>query len=200
EGSFHKLGWVAAENNEYGVRMLDCRSYTRSAPANSDNPSVAARFLRLREAQPSDFQGRTPDEAVSIECDLSFPARESSPGPIHRARVMEDKWDVYQVGNDWYFISNWTGEPLYILSTEEEGGGVKANRLQASLALADGDQQLALRQADYLAKHYIYEWGGPLPLPAGFPQEARKIAEYAFEKYGRRASFATYDDTLPLRP
>ncbi|HSR67258.1 MAG TPA: hypothetical protein VLU25_04900 [Acidobacteriota bacterium] len=200
EGSFHRLGWVAAENNDYGVRMLDCRSYTRSVPANSDNPSVAARFLRLRQAQSSDFQGRTPHEAVSIDCDLSFPPRQASTGPIHRARVMEDKWDVYQVGNDWCFIANWSGEPVFILSTEEDKEGVRATRLQACLDMAGGDETLALRQADYLAKHYIYDWGGPLPLPQGFPEQPRQIAEYAFEHYGRRASFATFEDTLPLRP
>lgn len=199
-GSFHRLGWVAADQNPYGVRMVDCRSLTRTLPANSDEPQVAARFLELRRADGEAYRDRSPNNSQDVSCALSYPSRVGGDGPIHLCRVMEDKWDVFELGPSWVFASSWTGDLVYRVLRTPDHDGVSVHRVEFDADRVSEGPEFALRQADFLVKHLLYDWQGPHPIPPGFSQDLRSIAEYSFEAYGRRGSFATFEDTLPLRP
>lgn len=202
EGSFDRLGWVAPDRNPYGIRVLDCRSLTRIWPANSENPSVASRFLKLRKSDGQEHCGKSPQAAMSIPCDLSYPPPEKplKDGRLYGSRFMEDKWDAYQWEGSWYFVQSWTGHLVHRVKFEPTQAGFKATQVESDSENLGNNQDLALAEADFLIKNLIYDWKGPHPMPKGFPQDdLRKIAEYSFERYGRRASFATFGDTTVLR-
>ena len=202
EGSFDRLGWVAPDRNPYGIRLLDCRSLTRIWPANSENPGVASQFLRLRKSDGQEHRGKPPAPALIIECELSYPtpAKPLSDGRLYGSRFMEDKWDAYQWGDHWYFVQSWTGHLVHRVTVASGQGGYQATQVESDAGNLNNDQQLALAEADFLIKDLIYDWKGPHPMPEGFPQDdLRKIAEYSFQRYGRRASFATFEETTRLR-
>ena len=62
-----------------------------------------------------------------------------------------------------------------------------------------GDAALAVREVDFLVKAHLYGRQTPHPLPRDLPEEKRVIALYSFSKHGRRACFATYEDTTRVR-
>ena len=87
----------------------------------------------------------------------------------------------------------------YRVHYASEKGSLRATRLEADSDDLKNNEKLALAEADFLIKNLIYDWKGPHPIPEGFPpDDPRKIAEYSFDRFGRRASFATFEGTTLL--
>src|SRR6185503_13037227 len=101
---FAALPWLERHENPFGIRVLDCRPFTRGMISTTSDPAIARRFLELRQSDGSDQRGARPQEPVETACELVFPSDgRSAGGPLFKAQEMEDKWDVYLYDDVLYF-------------------------------------------------------------------------------------------------
>jgi hypothetical protein len=198
---FGALRWLDPGENPYGVRMLDCRSFTREMVSTTGDPALAQKFVELRRSDGSEHRGARPPEPIEAVCELVYPAEGgSADGPLVRAEQMEDKWDVYLYDGVLYFARSWSGELACIAPVTFTDSEARITSVVVGRHLAGDIPALAVRQVDYLVKSHLYRLEVPHPLPASLPPEPKEIALYSFSLYGRWASFATYEETIGAWP
>lgn len=93
---FTGVRWVPGSENAFGVDLLDCESVSRSLLSTTQDPRAGESYTALRGSSGEEYRGRSPESASTCECDLRYPHKgETRDGPIFKAAVMEDKWDIY---------------------------------------------------------------------------------------------------------
>ncbi len=196
EEALSQLRWIEADDNSYGLRILDCRPVTQGLMSVTASHEEAERFMKLCRSDGSEYCGSSPANADQIDCRLVYPyGREESPadGPVFVAKVMEDKWNVYLFEHHLYFVRSLDGRLVFRAKEEFSKSEVVVSGIEADSK--DGSEaDLVVAQVDYLIKSYIYNCGVPHPLPRDLPGDEEGIALYSFQMYGRRAVFATYED------
>ena len=199
-GSATALCWVEANQNRYGVRVLDCRPVTQTMLSVTSDPNIAQSFASLRTSNGEQHRGKVPENASRIVCDLRYPcSRALREGPLFVAAQMEDKWDIYHFEGHLYFARSWQGKLIFRVKAELNKEQLHLTWVEADLKGVDGDAALAVREVDFLVKSHLYRRETPHPLPTNFPAVADKIAAYSMSQFGRWASFATYEDTTKIR-
>lgn len=199
QDSFSRLAWIEEGQSPYGVRILDCRSVSRSLLSMTKDASVAQRFAELRSSQGHSHRGRVPANAVQIGCDLRYPHDgEVKDGPVFIAEVMEDKWDIYLYDGYLYFARSWTGDLFCRAKIDFSGEKAVISSVEANPEMVGGDTALAVGQVDFLVKSHIYQREVPHPIPSDLRDDPKVIALFSFSQYGRWASFATYEDTTRM--
>lgn len=198
---FPLVAWLPADQNPFGVRVLDVRPFTGSVLATTEDAAVAAKFNALRHATGSEHRGRPPADALAADCDLRYPLEGDAPpdGPLFVAEQMEDKWDVSYHDGYLYFARSWTGELIFRAAADFLDGEAVISRVEGSAARSYGEPGFAVQIVDFLMKSHVLGREVPHPLPASFPEDVRALALYSFGEYGRRARFGTRADTTTIR-
>jgi len=187
---------VPAAANPFGVDLWDCRSFTHGTLSTTKSVEIAQRFAELRRSEGDEVRGHSPFDARLVSCDLEYPVvAPPSDGPLFKATAMEDKWDIYLLEDSLYFVRSWTGELDYVARVAFRETGIHLSRVAVS---GHQDSALACRVVDFLVKSHLLGREVPHPLPADLPPTAEQVALFSFHQFGRRCSFGTYADTLPL--
>jgi hypothetical protein len=93
---FSQLNWLEPDQNPFGLRVLDCRPFSTSMISTTKDAAIAAKFTYLRTTTGEEHKGKSPDDALTVRCDLRYPlSSEPKDGPLFLAEQMEDKWDIY---------------------------------------------------------------------------------------------------------
>jgi hypothetical protein len=188
--------WVPADENPFGVDVLECSAFARSMVAMTSSADVARRFSELRGSQGAHC--RTDDSAGTIvSCQLEYPLDTHAEGPVFLSQQMEDKWDVFLVGSELCFSRSWTGQVAY-------RAAVTFDRSRAILthvrSMSDGDSpDAAVGVVDYLIKSHVYGLVAPHPLAGGPAGTDKDLAYWSFGRYGRRGVFGARADVTHLR-
>jgi hypothetical protein len=197
---FSRLAWLEPDQNPFGLRVLDCRPFSTAMISATKDPSIAARFGQLRHATGEEHRGRSPEDAVVVRCDLSYPFNgESRDGPLFIAQQMEDKWDIYLCDGHLYFARSWTGELVFRARIEFKETVAVVSEIAASRAKVLDEPALAVRVVDFLMKTHLYRKEAPHPFPQGLPEDKKTLALYSFSEYGRWAFFGSFEDTTKVR-
>lgn len=196
-----ELQWQEAGQNEFGLRVLDCRPFTHGMISLTEDKEVAVRFNELRKSGCTEHVGQEPDDPVTWTCHLTFPySGEVEDGTLFIAQEMEDKWDIYLYEGHLYFARSWTGKLCFkaaVAFTDREC--VVSCVKSCASAEEDHTPGFSIRQVDFLIKRHLYRREVPHPVPRSIPESPRDIALYSFSIYGRWASFASFEDTTAVR-
>jgi hypothetical protein len=114
-----RVSWLAAgqAENPFEFRVLDCREAALVCRSFTTDRAVAESFNRLRLFDGRGLVGQRPQDAVVHEVHLHFPLQSrAGEGPMFKAQVMEDRWDIYLFGNEVYLTCSWTGELIHAKS------------------------------------------------------------------------------------
>lgn len=183
-------------SNRFGIEGYECEAFTHSMRSTTGDRNIAAHFATSRSARNEAVAGTLPEGAVEHLCDLSYPCPGGvSDGPLRKAEVMEDKWDIYLYGDRFYFCRSWTNSlALSAQFTLADG------RLHLTRIWAQGGVEAAMpvRQVDYLIKSHIQRRRAPHPLPSSLARDPQAIAMYSFGEYGRICCFGSFEDTLAV--
>lgn len=194
-----ELRWLEAPDNPFGMRVLDCRPVTRHWLSTTADLEVAGRFGALRTSDGRQHVGRHPDRSRVHECDLRYPpSKWVVEGMMFHAREMEDKWDIYLHEGHMYFARSWSGELVAVAEV-----GLDPVRIAWVTAADFGgplEPSFAVREVDFLVKSHLYRKEVPHPMPLGYSDAATDVATYSMHRYGRWASFATFDDPTAFDP
>jgi hypothetical protein len=196
---FSGVCWVPAGDNPFGVELLDCRSVSQSMLSVTTDSHVADTYAALRGSRGEQYRGHSPEDSRTCKCDLRYPHKgETRDGPLFKAQVMEDKWDIYLYDGDLYFAKSWTGELEYraMIVFREDAATVIA--VEARKALLESDPFYPVAVVDFLIRSHLYRLPVPHPLPKSIAQEPWRLAMFSFVQYGRYALFGTFADTTQL--
>lgn len=199
DSPFDQLKWLGKNENPFGFVCLDCRSFTHAMLSCTQDPLIAKRFSELRLVTGEEYRWTHPSNAVIGSCSLKYPAiRSPNDGPLFKATVMEEKWDIYRYEGVLYFSRSWTGDLVFTANMKINNEALNLYSIEADAEVASKDTLFIVQQVDFLIKSHIFHKLAPHPLPPDLPNDIRTIALYSFSQYGSRASFATYEDTIAV--
>lgn len=196
--SFENCRWIPADESRFGIEVFDCGAFCQSMASMSSDPNVAARFVGLRSSSGEEYRGKLPPKPVAIDCNLAYPfSDESQDGPLFKADVMEDKWDIYLYDDCLYFARSWTGQLNYVAAVRFEQDEARLRSVTVS-SKCNPDPRFTIGTVDYLIKSHIYRQLLPHPQPLQFPRDPKSVTMFSFSQFGRWARFGTYEDTTQL--
>ncbi len=123
------------------------------------------------------------------------------------AQLMEDLWNVFLFDDHLYFTRSWTGLIRYRAKLLFRAGALFVTEVETSQTRPHndpycnlGDEELPVRQVDFLIKALLYRLQAPAPLPRGLSEEKPgAIALFSLTEYGRWGSYPTFEDTTEYR-
>jgi hypothetical protein len=192
-----KPRWIEARDNPFGIRVFDCRPFTRTATATSRDLNIAQQFAASRSDNGSSRRHQLPAEAVTVECELRY--AKSVPfidGPFYRARNMEEKWDIDYFDNRMYFSRSWSGLLALVANVKQQPVGFE---ILSIFTVPVPSLETVPSDVDFLIKTYLFHAEAPHRVSQEIPDEEMAIVTYSFSKFGRDASFATYSDTTRIK-
>jgi len=194
------VGWVSATNNPFGVDIVDCRSLAQSALTFTPDPKLTDSYAALRRSKGEEHRGAPPEQEAICPCDLRYAhSGEVEDGPLFKAEVMEDKWDIYLYDNYLYFARSWTGSLEYRARITFDGREAHVVAVEARRELVEGDPRYAVAAVDFLIRSHLYGQPIPHPLPRSAGEDPRALALLSFSMYGRKGLFGTFADTTQIR-
>jgi hypothetical protein len=192
--------WVPASESPFGVDLLDCRSFSQTMCSMTLDLGVITRYGRLRGSTGEEYRGRSPENAKTCECNLQYPNKAGTrDGPIFKAEVMEDKWDIYLYDGYLYFTKSWSGELEYRARFEIRGYWAKVVTVEARKELVESDSFYPVAVVDYLIRSHLYRLPIPHPLPKSIGQNPYDLTLFSFTEYGRHGLFGAFGDTTRLQ-
>jgi hypothetical protein len=203
--------WIEPVGNPFQMRVLNCEAFCRDSPMFALGEGADAINARCRQARDDPGGWRPPaavPDAVTIPCLLSYPVNgERNPdGAQFLAEGMGDLWDIRQFDDHMYFSRSWTGQLLYRAKLLYRPGALFITEVQASRTRPKDvyriaqDEELSVRQVDFLIKALLYRMEAPAPLPRGLSEERPgSLALFSLTEYGRWGWFPTFEDTTEYR-
>ncbi|MCE5230214.1 hypothetical protein LLG95_11525 [bacterium] len=193
------LKWLEPEENDYGVRILDCREVTTKLISTTTDKTIALKFTSSGQYGGAEYIGEEPKNPQPVPGELKYPYASEAPadGPIYLAQEMEDKWNIFLQEGFLYFTRSWTGDLMIKAAARFEDGFFHVSSIRADPRIIEGDPIYALCVVDYLIKIFPYRVMVPAPIPTHITDRS-KIALWLFSTYGRCAHYGTYADTLEL--
>lgn len=214
ENYFEAVRLVEAQDNSFGLRLVDCSSIAASMISTTSDPAIAESFAQLRASSGAEYEGTLPNNPIIISCTLSYtdwPYNPTENGPVFKAEPMEDKWDIYYYANLLYIVRSWNGL-LALVAKLEFSTDSATDAATATLSEIVVDEQAVpfiagssteldiayiVRVVDFLIKSHIYNRIAVHPLPSEInPDNLQEIALFSFSQYGRRGLYASYEETL----
>jgi hypothetical protein len=196
-------GWLDADLNPFGVQVFDCRGFAGKMIAASGDPAMAATWAYLREQDGSQYRDRLPENAVNVDCTLSYylasPPEALHQGGLFVSSTMEEKWDIYGWGQKLYCARSWAGSLEFVADASLDGNTLSISSVAMNPDPIGNDLSYGVRMVDYLVKSHVFGLHFPHPLPADFPRDNAEIASYCYGLYGKYTGFATYEDTSALQ-
>lgn len=203
-GALASIRWLTAAESPFGIPVMDCREFAASMISATAAPGVAERFLDLRLDDGARLRGTDPADAHAMPAGLSYRTTAPwLPGPLFRAAVMEEKWDL-SLHDDTLFCSrSWTGSLEFRARLSLRPGRVDISSVVAAGTHAAHGEAYAVAVVDYLVRSHALGLDVPHPLPPAEAQAAHDVQQMAFlsfSLYGRRGRYGTFADParLPL--
>lgn len=192
------ITWIEPGQSPFGIRVLDLRQRVFGTTAWTTNENIAAHFATSRRSTGDHHAGKFPASVVSWDCNIVFRySGEHQEGPVFKAPVMEDKWDMYVFADRLYAVRSWTDDLWFVAECSFGQDKVTITTLHADSTRAGDDKAYALRVIDYLVKSHMSNMVVPHPMPDSFRDKSiDEIAEHSFSLFGRRGLFASFDETL----
>jgi hypothetical protein len=187
--------WIEKDQNPFHLRICDCRPFTRTMVSTTSDPAIAARFASLRNQDGRHNHDASLPDAIWVPCHVQYSAPVNlRDGPVFRARAMEEKWDVDFYAGKLYFSRSWTGSLELVGLADKNSATLAISAVHAAAATREGRETM-VRDVDFLVKTYIFDREVPHCLPSNLPATEKSIIVYSFSRFGRAASYATYEDT-----
>lgn len=183
--------------NPFGLRVLDCRSFTQTVTAFTLDEAVGRRFFLLRASDGRDLIEAPIKDAVRVPVSLRFP-HNGEPlavgGSIFKAGSMEVKWDIYIHNSKFLFARSWSGQLCYRASAVVGHEDIHITDIECGAI----DSELAASHVYFLIGTHAMSRVLPHRIPRSVPEEPMTIAQVSFTLFGKLGCYATYDDITEI--
>lgn len=182
--------------NPFGVRFLDCRPFTQTVIAATEDPAIATRYSELRHSDGRYLIPAAIPEAVRCPAALVFP-HNGAPleGIVFKSPEMEVKWDVYIYDSVFLFARSWTGELQFRAFAEVGESEIRIHAIECRAY----DEAVAVSHVFFILATHVMGRVMPHRLHPDLPPFSDKnIAVTSFGLFGRYAWYATREDITGL--
>jgi len=194
-----KVRWVAADQNPFGIRVVDLAPFALEMRSTSKDPQMAANAASFSGDDGTEFVTQAPPTPRTAECELRF--RISVPlldGALFLPSVMEDKWALYLRDGRLLCVRSWTRRVLVSAGVRIDGTDAVVGPITGTFI--DGEPaEMTVRQLEFLLRTHALREMRPAPLPAEL-DDLQPITAAMFSLWGRRALFATREVAAPSSP
>lgn len=194
-----KVRWVAADQNPFGVRVVDLAPFALEMRSTSKDPQMATNAMSFAGDDGAEFATQTPPSARTAACELRF--RISGPlldGALFLPSAMEDKWALYLRDGRIACVRSWTRRVLVSARVRVDGDVAIIGPITGTFV--DGEPaEMTVRQLEFLLRTHALREMRPAPLPDGL-DDLQPITAAMFSLWGRRALFATRETPAPSSP
>jgi len=185
--------WVSAAESPFGVEVLDCRESARVSTALTNDRNFGPRWARLLQSDGEEYRGTSPEDPMTFECDLLYPAQEPPPdGALFKGMEMEDKWHIYHLGGDLYFTRSWSGELIYRAAIAFVADGTRLTSVTAASGYKEDGARYCIDSVHYLLASHLYGLVCAHPLPARLGRDPATLETFSWVEHGRRGLFGTF--------
>ena len=197
-----KLRWIAADQNPFGVDIVDIAPVTQYVVATSTDPSCAANAISFGTDDGSAFAGVAPPAGTTVALDLRYPIdRMLADGPLFLPTTMDHKWAIFFRDSTIIFVRSWRRQVVATAEVRVSNGEVLISRLTGQLASGTG--LLDERIVDFLIRTHVLQEPFPAPVEADDVADLDQLALKCFSLFGNIATCATPHKIAfrpPLRP
>jgi hypothetical protein len=196
-----QVRWVHANDNAFGVDILDCRPTACSLLAVTRDQEIATKFVSLRQSNGDSLRTTDPKNAVSVASNLEYAYNgKLENGPICKAAEMEYKWDVHLYDDVLYFSRSWTGDLEYRLKIVFDSTCFRVVSIAGPGEIMREDPTYAIAVVDFLIRSHVYHEPIPHPYPRAMEgSNESSLSLFSFSQYGRHGLYGTFADTTQLR-
>ncbi|MES2571646.1 MAG: hypothetical protein V4710_16530, partial [Verrucomicrobiota bacterium] len=131
-----EIQWSEPHENEFLLRVLDCRTFATSVISTTTEPNVVAYFRSAPALSGCALPGSLPEHSTPLTCALEYlglpvPASE---GPLFLAAAMEQKWNIFHFGRRLYFARSWTGRLEFVAELDPHCNHFKISKIWTDLS------------------------------------------------------------------
>lgn len=179
--------WSAAEENPWGVRVLDIRSLTLTAPLEAGDE--AASMTIDDRFEPSVASERVVSLELVYRVDSVL-----ADGPLFLPSNRLERWALFVQGEHLLVVRGSNREVAAVVSLERQPNQVKLLELHGFVTAPDESRQFSSQALDFLIRAHALGQIYPAPCPAAQAKHPHEAAQWALSNYGSRAQFAVFED------
>lgn len=196
----YNFNWYdVGEGNPFNKRILDIRPFTQKMISTTKDPAIAQLFLTNRQSSGEEYIGFDFENSTSVDTQLIYPHKGGKiEGVGYKAKVMEDKWDIYVWNDIIYFVRSWTSEVGYKAFITYSDNSLIVHKIEIDgNNRSESEQSIAINNVHFLISTLAFKAVQPHKIPNNLITN-EEIAAYSFSVFGRDCWYATYDDVINL--
>ncbi|MCA9718450.1 MAG: ankyrin repeat domain-containing protein [Myxococcales bacterium] len=197
-GQVPELAWISAEDNPWGVPVLDLRPVTLGMSSYSENPICAQNAVSFSGEDGTCFIEQVPAEASEWPVALRYRvADELADGVLFTPEVMEHKWALFffrdraRVDRGRVLcVRSWTRTVQAVAEGTLDGEQLVLDTLRGTI-VSDARAEAQARALDFLIRSHALDEIYPAPIE-GMEAAPQTAALTCFSLWGNRALYATH--------
>ncbi len=187
------LPWIEAQDNRWGIRLLDLRPLTQTVLSTSKDPQMAENALSYNTEDGTSFIGLLPREQNTIPANIGFPIDgRLVPGVLFTPAAMEHKWAIYFHDGTLIFVRSWFREVFATARTTQRDGMLIVEEITGDFA-GDESPEFTKSFLTFLLLSHAIGAVAPAPLPSMLEASPKEAGIWAFSAYGNRAHVGTFE-------
>jgi hypothetical protein len=194
------IHWLEADQNPWGVRVLDVRPVTLGMLSTSKDPRCASNAISFGSDDGTSFIGVAPNSDRSTPASLNYPIDGFlADGALFVPNTMEHKWAIFLHRGSIIFVRSWQRHVAATAEVHVDGQVAHVTAVHGFLTDEDAEPELTVRVTDYLIRSHALGTAFPAPLTQGIAESPEAAALWCMSLFGKMAAFAT-PHSIPASP
>ena len=190
----YDLKWINAEQNPWGLKILDLRPISQTMLSTSKDPKMATNAISYSQEDGTTFKDYLPKSERVISSNLTIPTDgKLEEGVLFNPSTMENKWAIYFMNNRLIFIRNWLREAFVIAKTTQENGQIKITEIRGEFM---DNESSKMTESILMFLLFSHSLNGtiPAPIPKDLSDNTDQAGMWAFSTYGNMAHFGYFGE------
>ncbi len=195
----YDLKWINAEQNPWGLKILDLRPISQTMLSTSKDPKMATNAISYNQEDGTTFKDFLPKSERVISSNLTIPTDgRLEEGVLFNPSTMENKWAIYFMNNRLIFIRSWLREAFVVAKTVQENGQIKITEITGEFTDNESSKMTESILMFLLFSHSLNETI-PAPIPKELSDNTDQAGMWAFSTYGNMAHLGYFGEDFNYR-
>ncbi len=190
----YDLKWIDAEENPWGLKILDLRPISQTMLSTSKDPKLATNAISYSQEDGTTFKDYLPKSVRIISSNLTIQTDgKLEQGVLFNPSTMENKWAIYFINNRLIFIRSWLREAFVVAKAVQENSQLKVTEIMGEFTNNESSELTESILMFLLFSHSLKETV-PAPIPKELSQNTDQAGMWAFSTYGNMAHLGYFGE------